>query len=54
MEDITIYCENTIESANKSIQNTETTLRNLTENQEFLNIDKVLNINVEATKLQLQ
>ena len=29
-------------------------MRNLTENQEFLNIDKVLKTNVEATKRQLQ
>ena len=29
---------------------TEAILRNLTENQEFLNIDKILKINVEATK----
>ena len=29
-------------------------MRNLAENQEFLNIDKVLKTNVEATKHQLQ
>ena len=42
MKDITTYCEKTIKSTNDSIKNTEATLRNLTENQEFLNIDKVL------------
>ena len=54
MNDITNYCENTIESTNESMKNTETTLRNLRENQEFLNIDKILKTNVEATKYQLQ
>ena len=54
MKDITTYCEKTIKSTNDSIKNTEATLRNLTENQEFLNIDKVLKTNVEATKRQLQ
>ena len=29
-------------------------MRNLTENQEFLNIDKILKTNIEATKCQLQ
>ena len=43
-----------IKSTNESIKNTEVTLRNLTENQEFLSIDKVLKTNVEATKRQLQ
>ena len=54
MKDITTYCEKTIKSTNDSIKNTEATLRNLTENQEFLNIGKVLKTNVEATKRQLQ
>ena len=54
MKDITTYCEKTIKSTNESIKNTETTSRNLTENQEFLNIDIILKINVEATKCQLQ
>ena len=43
-----------ITTENESIKNTETTLRNLTENQEFLSIDKILKTNVEATKRQLQ
>ena len=43
-----------IKSTNESIKNTEVTLRNLTENQEFLSIDKVLKTNVEASKRQLQ
>ena len=42
---ITTYCEKTIESTNESMKNTETTLRKLTENQEFLNIDKILKAN---------
>ena len=42
------------ESTNESIKNTETTVRNLTENQEFLNIDKILKTNIEVTKRQLQ
>ena len=42
MKDITTYCEKTIKSTNDSIKNTEATLRNLTENQEFLNNGKVL------------
>ena len=54
MKDITTYGEKTIKSTNDSIKNTEATLRNLTENQELLNIDKVLKTNVEATKRQLQ
>ena len=54
MKVITTYCEKTIKSTNESIKNAEATLRNLTENQEFLNIDKVLKANVEATKRQLQ
>ena len=40
--------------ANDSINSIETTFRNLTENQELLKIDKILKINVEATKRQLQ
>ena len=40
--------------ANNSINSTETTFRNLTENQELLKIDKILKINVEGTKRQLQ
>ena len=39
MNDIT-YCEKTIEFTNESIKNTETALRNLTENQEFLKLKK--------------
>ena len=39
--------------ANDSINSTETTFRNLTENQELLKIDKILKINVEAVKRQL-
>ena len=54
MKDITTYREKTIKSTNDSIKNTEATLRNLTENQELLNIDKVLKTNVETTKRQLQ
>ena len=54
MKGITTYCEKIIKSTNESIKNTEVTLRNLTENQEFLNLDKVLKTNVEATKRQLQ
>ena len=54
MKDITTYGENTIKSTNESIKNTEVTLGILTKNQEFLNIDKVLKTNVEATKRQLQ
>ena len=40
--------------ANDGINSTETTFRNLTENQELLKIDKILKINVEAAKRQLQ
>ena len=54
MKDITTYCEKTIKSTNESIKNTETTLRNSTEKQEFVNIDKILKTDVEATKHQLQ
>ena len=54
MKDITTYCEKTIKSTNESMKNTETTLRNLTENHEFLNIDKILKTNVDVTKRQLQ
>ena len=54
MKGITTYCEKTIKSTNESIKNTETTLKNLTENKEFLNIDEILKKNVEATKGQLQ
>ena len=54
MKDITTYCKKTIESTNESIKNTETILRDLTVNQEFLNIGKILKTNIEATKLQLQ
>ena len=56
MKDITTYCGKTIKwpSTNESIKNTEATWRNVTENQEFLNIDKVLKTNIEATKRQLQ
>ena len=52
MKDRTIYCQKTIKSPNLSIKSTEATLRNSTENLEFLNIDKILKINVEATKRQ--
>ena len=54
MKDITTYCEKTIKSTNEDIKSTETTLRNLKENQELVNIDKTLKTNVEATKRQLQ
>ena len=40
MKDITTYCEKTIKSTNESIKNTEATLRNLRENQEFLTLTK--------------
>ena len=53
MKDITTYCEKTIESTNENIKNTERTLRNLTENLQFLNIKKISKINVEATKHQI-
>ena len=53
MKDITTYCEKTIESTNESIKNTERTLRNLTENLQFLNIKKISKIHVEATKHQI-
>ena len=36
------------------MKNTERTLRILIDNQEFLNIDKILKTNVEATKRQLE
>ena len=42
-----------IESTNEGIKNTETIFRNLTENQEFLNIDNILKTDIEATKRQL-
>ena len=42
IKDITAYCRKTIKSTNESIKNTDATLRNLREKQEFLNIDKVL------------
>ena len=42
-----------IESTNESIKSSETTLRNVTENQEFLNIGKILKRNVETSKHQL-
>ena len=54
MKDITTYCEKTIKSTNESIKSTEPTLTNLTENQDFLNIDEILKTNVESTKSQLQ
>ena len=54
MKDIKTYGWKTIKSTNESIKNTELTLGILTKNQEFLNIDKVLKTNVEATKRQLQ
>ena len=40
--------------AHDSINSTETTFRNLTENQELLKIDKILKISVEAVNRQLQ
>ena len=40
MKDITTYCEKTIKSTNESIKNTEATLRNVTGNQEFRDIDQ--------------
>ena len=54
MKDITTYCEKTIKSTNESIKNTEATLRNVTGNQEFETLTKILKTNVEATKRQLQ
>ena len=42
MKDVLSYCKKIIESTNESTKNTETTLRNLTQNQEFLNIEKIL------------
>ena len=42
MKDITTYCEKTTKSTNDIIKTTETTLKNLTENEEFLNIDEIL------------
>ena len=53
MKDVLSYCKKIIESTNESTKNTETTLRNLTGNQEFLNIEKILKTNVEATKCQM-
>ena len=53
MKDIKTYREKTIKSTNESI-NTESILTNLTENQEFLNIEKILKTNEKATKRQLQ
>ena len=53
MKDITTYCEKTIKYTNDSIKNTGAIFRNLTENQEFPNIDQVLKTNAEATKYQL-
>ena len=53
MKDIKTYREKTIKSTNERI-NTEPILINLTENQEFLNIDKILKTNEKATKRQLQ
>ena len=44
------YYKNTIESTNENIKITETTLKNLTESQEFINIDKIMKTNIEATK----
>ena len=40
VKDITTYCEKTIKSTNESIKNTEATLRNVTGNQEFRDIDQ--------------
>ena len=37
----------------RASQKTETTLKNITESQEFLNIDKILKTNAAATKRQL-
>ena len=54
MKDIKTYGWKTIKSTNESIKNTELTLGILTKNQEFLNIDKVLKTNAEATKRQLR
>ena len=52
MKEITTYSEKSIKSTNESMWSTEAILRNLTENQEFLNIEKILKIDVEATKRQ--
>ena len=54
MKHIATYCEKTTESTNESRKNTEAILKILTENRIILNIDKILDINVEATKRQLQ
>ena len=54
MKHIATYCENTTESTNENRKNTEAILKILTENRIILNIDKILDINVEATKHQLQ
>ena len=50
MKHIATYCEKTTESTNESRKNTEAILKILTENRIILNIEKILNINVEATK----
>ena len=55
MKDITTYCEKTIKSTNGSIKNTEATLRNLRENQEFLTLTKYAvkgNTNIIDPKVQ--
>ena len=54
MKDITTYEKKNIEPTTESIKSTETTLRNLTENQESQSIGIILKANVEATKSQLQ
>ena len=54
MKDITTYCEKTIKSTNESIKNTETTFRNSTEKQKFLNIEKLFKTNAEAATREIE
>ena len=53
MKDITC-CEKTIKSTNESIKNTETTFRNSTEKQKFLNIEKLFKTNAEAATREIE
>ena len=46
-----VIVKKTAENTNESIKNTETILRNL---MKFLNIDRILKTNLDATKYQLQ
>ena len=54
MKDITTCCEKTIKSTNESIKNTETTFRNSTEKQKFLNIEKLFKKNAEAATREIE